>query len=135
MSIAAVLELGTYTASCNGLAWLGSQVNALLPYRFKYVLIRVTVDETSKLIVRGSSSAEYHNDVLHMAVNETRVRNGAVQALGGGRIEHDVSARSVRVFGYSMAFGSAVHEVAAEIVRRSYPWYDRQAVTVSYDGY
>ena len=107
----------------------------LLACRFKYILIRVTIDGRSKLIVRGSSCAEYHNDILRMTAAEASLPIRALHALGGGRIDHDKANKRVHVYGYSMAFGPAVHEITAEIVRRKYPWYDQSSLTVSYEGY
>lgn len=89
----------------------------------------------SKLILRGSGLAEYHNDILQMTVAETGVRSKCFQVLGGGRMSHDVEHKRVHIYGYSVAFGPAVHEVTAELVRRSHPWYEPDAITVSYEGY
>ena len=103
--------------------------------------MRVTVpvegsaSTTSKLIVRGDRECGYHNDVVQRTVAELRVSSKCVEALGGGRIEHDEEAGCVSIFGYSMAFGPAVHEVSAAIVRQAYPWYAASAVSVNYEGY
>lgn len=55
--------------------------------------------------------------------------------LGGGRIEHHPDQGVVSIYGYSAAFGPACHEVAAQLVRKWYPMYDPDCVTISYEGY
>ena len=55
--------------------------------------------------------------------------------LGGGRIEHYPEQGCCSVYGYSVAFGPAAHEVAAAIIRRAFPRYDPRMVMVSYEGY
>ena len=112
--------------------------------RFKYIIIRLsdpvaTDGGRSKLLVRGDRHSGYHNDVLQRAKREVRMTPGcaglALEPLGGGRIEHLPGEGSVLVYGYSMAFGPAVHEVAVEIVRRAFPWYEADRVRAEYAGY
>jgi hypothetical protein len=55
-----------------------------------------------------------------------------VEVLGGGRMEVDVKARSIAIFGYSSAFGAAPHEVTQALVQR---WRPFATVTSSYEGY
>lgn len=110
-----------------------------LPWcRFKYVLLRVTSagGEHSKLLVRGYKACAYHDDVVRETKDELRGSGLHLSVLGGGRIEHKPhGSPRVHVFGFSSAFGPAVHEVSAVIVRRAFPFYDDEDVTVSYDGY
>lgn len=56
-----------------------------------------------------------------------------LQVLGGGRIEHYPEQQVVSVYGYSAAFGPAVHEVAAGLIQKAYPFYN--GITWSYEGY
>jgi phosphohistidine phosphatase len=109
---------------------------------FKYVLLRLTDASSgrSKLLVRGSTGAAYHNHILQHAKaalpsqvgGEAAAASLDVQVLGGGRIEHYPEQRTISVYGYSAAFGPAVHEVTAGLVRKWHPW---ASVTHSYDGY
>ncbi|GLC73499.1 hypothetical protein PLESTF_001384300 [Pleodorina starrii] len=108
----------------------------------KYVLARLWDPRVegdgagrSKLLVWGDARAPYHNDVLQKAKAMARPMGLQVTPLGGGRIRHDPEARAVQVYGYSAAFGPAPHEVAAALIHRWFPLYDRQSITVSYDGY
>lgn len=102
---------------------------------FKYVLIRVSSPDTaqSKLIVRGHKSCSYHNDVLQRTKRELHGTGLRLEVCGGGRITHDPAAKKCSIFGYSVAFGPAVHEISATLVRQQYPFYDE--ITVSYEGY
>lgn len=119
---------------------------------FKYVLLRVTDTRSgvSKLAVWGDARADYHNLVLQKAKQLAAQLSPAglkVQPLGGGRIEHLPDKKVMNVFGYSVAFGPAVHEVSAALLRRFYPLYDAAGssngdspsggagIAVSYDGY
>ena len=95
--------------------------------------------ERSKVIVRGDRCCGYHNDVLLATKSEVSVLPDAPQLrleqLGGGRIMHHPATGKVKVYGYSMAFGPAVHEVAAALIRQTYPWYAPDGVSVDYEGY
>jgi phosphohistidine phosphatase len=102
------------------------------------VLLRITSADAqhSKLVVRGYSRCEYHNDVLQATKAELRVSGLHVGVIGGGRILHEPANKPcVSVFGYSSAFGAALHEVSAVIIRRAFPMYNEDDVTVSYEGY
>lgn len=87
----------------------------------------------SKLIVRGHKSCAYHNDVLQRTKRELHGKGLSLDVCGGGRITHDPAAKRFTIFGYSVAFGPAVHEISAAIIRQQHPFYDQ--VTVSYEGY
>lgn len=100
----------------------------------KYVLLRVATrsngEYTSKLIVRGDPRASYHNHIYTQAKAE--LRQFDLDVLGGGRIVVDDEIRQISVYGYSAAFGAAVHEVSRTILLQTYPLY---GIGVSYEGY
>ncbi len=100
----------------------------------KYVLIRVGAMDNgqykSKFIVRGDPRAAYHNHIFTQAKAE--LRQFDLDVLGGGRIVVDDDQRRISVYGYSAAFGAAVHEVSLSVLRQAHPLYD---IDVSYDGY
>ncbi|KAK9804810.1 hypothetical protein WJX72_006897 [[Myrmecia] bisecta] len=100
---------------------------------FKYVLLRVSdAQGSSKLVVRGSAAASWHQDVLDAASREAAQYRLKVEPLGGGRIEHHADTKVISIYGYSSAFGQAPHAVTAGLVRKWFPLHD---VTVSYEGY
>lgn len=114
---------------------------------FKYVLLRVhhhtsknnntnssPPPSSSKLIVRGDSRAPYHDDIRRQAVKEVQLVDPSltVTPVGGGRMEHKVEGRVIDVYGFSSAFGCAVHDVTAVILRK---WMALHDVCVRYDGY
>lgn len=112
---------------------------------FKYTLMRLWDPAAegeadggmskSKLLVWGDTRASYHMDVLQKA-KALAVQYGLkVTPLGGGRIRHDPERRTIEVYGYSAAFGPAPHEVSAAMLHRWYPLYDKESITVSYEGY
>ena len=98
----------------------------------KYVLIEV---ERSRLFVRGSESAAYHKDAARPFTAQCRKLGVAYDVLGGGRIEHSTSAKTIKVYGFSYGFpwrGAPLHEEAAKLLRRDYPSF---TVTTSNEGY
>jgi len=115
---------------------------------FKYVLLRVHYHtsnintdtdispslSSSKLIVRGDNRAPYHDDIRRQAVKEVQLVDPSltVTPVGGGRMDHDVEGRVIDVYGFSSAFGCAVHDVTAVILRK---WMALHDVHVRYDGY
>ncbi|CAG9466176.1 unnamed protein product [Pedinophyceae sp. YPF-701] len=110
----------------------------------KYVLMRASEagagtgpdgQQRSKLIVWGHPAAAYHMNVLERCKAEARKLGLNVEPLGGGRIEHFESSGVIHVYGYSQAFGPAPHHVSAAILRRMFPFYDPDSITVSYEGY
>lgn len=102
------------------------------------MLLRVTSADAqhSKLVVRGYKRCEYHNDVVRVTKEDLRGSGLHVGVIGGGRILHEPGSKPcVTVFGYSSAFGPAVHEVSAVLIQRAFPMYDADDVAVSYEGY
>uniref|UniRef100_UPI00398E49C2 14 kDa phosphohistidine phosphatase n=1 Tax=Pristiophorus japonicus TaxID=55135 RepID=UPI00398E49C2 len=104
---------------------------------FKYVLIRVGRDCGSgpggeKDIVRGWASAEYHADIYDEACAEIEKQGLHCECQGGGRIKHDSGAKTIHVYGYSMGFGRAKHEITMKILKAKYPDY---SVTWADEGY
>ncbi|XP_072096692.1 14 kDa phosphohistidine phosphatase isoform X2 [Mobula birostris] len=51
---------------------------------------------------------------------------------GGGRIRHDNGEKKIHVYGYSMGFGRAKHEITTQILKVKYPDY---TVTWADEGY
>ena len=102
----------------------------------KYVLARVGDGMgRSVLVVRGRVDASYHNDCLEWLQLEARALGmPVVEVLGGGRLEVGAGVSRVVVYGHSMAFGPAPHELTAELFRRYTPakWAD---VRIDYGGY
>jgi hypothetical protein len=135
---------GSHTSSSSSSSsgsWVGNEFSEvdIDQGQFKYVLLRLTDprdSSRSKLLVRGHAAAAYHNHILQHTKAEVQqlAPEGHldVQVLGGGRIEHLMEQRVIRVYGYSAAFGPAVHEVAAGLLKKCYPFHD---VAWSYEGY
>lgn len=103
---------------------------------FKYVLLRLVNDKErySKLIVRGDSRAPYHSDIYGITQMEVEAMDPGLrlETVGGGRMNHVMDERMIHIYGYSVAFGQAPHDVTADIIRRAMPFHD---VVVSYEGY
>jgi hypothetical protein len=119
--------------------WSGWRLPAvgLTAGTFKYVLLRVREaggGGRARLVVRGHAHAAYHNHVLQAAKAEASAVDPGleVEVLGGGRMEVEVEARRVRVYGYSAAFGPAPHEVTAALLRR---WLPLAEIEWAYEGY
>lgn len=56
--------------------------------------------KNSKLIVRGSAKCEYHSDILSQTESAAS-KKLQFKCLGGGRIQHDPSAKTMKVYGHS----------------------------------
>ena len=70
--------------------------------RFKYVLIQVTdPDGNTYHLVRGHAGPTYayHYNVATPTVNKLREAGWKHEVLGGGRIEHNVEAKKILVYG------------------------------------
>ena len=108
---------------------------------FKYVLMRLRDQRCgrSKLMVWGATAAGYHNHIYQYAKGVVRklCPSGMLQldVLGGGRIEHYPEQGVLSVYGYSAAFGPAPHELSAAVLRRWYPLYGPDGISISYEGY
>ncbi|CAD7699071.1 unnamed protein product [Ostreobium quekettii] len=118
-------------------SWAGDSVDDVRidTGRFKYVMLRVGDGDRSKLVVRGSTAAKYHMNLLEAAKKEYGHLGLDLEPVGGGRIEHDPGMGSLSIYGYSSAFGQAVHDVAAALCVRWMLLYDATGINVSYDGY
>ena len=98
--------------------------------RFKYMLVRLKKGDRSKIIVRGKKKFSRHQEILEELKVETDAAGLEATPLGGGRMEHDVAAEDISIYGHSATFGTAVHHVTAVLCRRSFPHYKR--IHVSY---
>uniref|UniRef100_A0A0K0F9U1 Sex-regulated protein janus-B n=1 Tax=Strongyloides venezuelensis TaxID=75913 RepID=A0A0K0F9U1_STRVS len=100
---------------------------------FKYILIEATDKSTkeSKMIVRGYGNCPYHADILDN-VKEKETKDVKFRCVGGGRINHDKDRKNILVYGYSVGYGKADHQVSVDILKKDYPDYD---ITFSNEGY
>ncbi|XP_041048803.1 14 kDa phosphohistidine phosphatase-like [Carcharodon carcharias] len=102
---------------------------------FKYVLIRVWQANGSgqeKNIVRGWASAEYHADIYDQVSTWIEKQGLHCECQGGGRINHNSAEKKIHVYGYSMGFGRANHEITTAILKSRYPDH---SVTWANEGY
>ncbi|KAJ3605046.1 hypothetical protein NHX12_027097 [Muraenolepis orangiensis] len=104
---------------------------------FKYVLVRVHSkeegDDSEIDIVRGYAWAEYHADIYDKVSGQ--LEKGGVldcECVGGGRIKHEPTTKKIHIYGYSMGFGRANHQVSMEKLKVRYPQYE---VTWDNEGY
>ncbi|XP_070581896.1 14 kDa phosphohistidine phosphatase-like [Ptychodera flava] len=101
---------------------------------FKYILIKVSSKSgESKTIVRGDALSDYHSDVFDKTAPGIKALGLNCEALGGGRIDHSSTKKSILVYGYSMGYGQADHSVACELLKKHYP--DYKSITFSNEGY
>jgi phosphohistidine phosphatase len=105
---------------------------------FKYILIKIseTGSTRSKFSVRGYTFAEYHADIYQKAKLEVASDGVECEVAGGGRIKHQPpsagSTGSILVYGYSIAYGKADHEISVECLKRTFPNY---SISFSDEGY
>ena len=99
---------------------------------FKYIQIRVTAGNAEKIIVRGSRDAGYHADVFDDCAPQIKALSLTAECIGGGRIKHDSTNKTLDVYGYSMGFGRADHKITVAKLKDFYPGYK---ITWSDEGY
>ena len=101
---------------------------------FKYIQIACKMpDGSQQLVVRGWADCPYHADVLEkFDATENQSQQCQLSCPGGGRIEHDVPAKKIKIFGYSQGFGRCDHAETQRIVQQDFPDYE---VTWSNEGY
>ena len=46
------------------------------------------------------------------------------KCVGGGRILHDPTVKSILVYGYSQGYGRADHSIAHKLLKEKYPSYE-----------
>ncbi|KAK5650563.1 hypothetical protein RI129_001592 [Pyrocoelia pectoralis] len=108
---------------------------------FKYILLELRggSPDDKKILVRGYGVCNYHVDVNDMVTDELQklklkgeVDQWNTKVLGGGRIIHDSSNKTIKVYGYSQAYGKADHATTVELLRKVYSDYD---ISWSDEGY
>lgn len=94
---------------------------------FKYVLIevRIPVGSSSKLIVRGMTSADYHAESAEPTLRQIDSAGLQHKVIGGGRIRYVAQSKSITVYGYSMGYpwpnGEYKNELVATMIKRNFP--------------
>ncbi|XP_015908841.1 14 kDa phosphohistidine phosphatase [Parasteatoda tepidariorum] len=104
---------------------------------FKYILVKVydpdDEDGTMKYIVRGSGDAEFHGDIYEVTTPAIEALGLECECVGGGRIKHNPSEKTIHVYGYSQGYGRADHLITCRLLKEKYPDYTK--IDFSNDGY
>lgn len=84
----------------------------------KFILVRVTFDRESKVILRAST-AEFHNGIYMELLNnlDKEVKAGVE---GGGKLHVFPDEKRIRLWGESTAFGPPDYKVAEKLLHRKY---------------
>ncbi|XP_046576376.1 14 kDa phosphohistidine phosphatase-like [Haliotis rubra] len=93
---------------------------------FKYILCKIYEGANTsdfKYIVRGVPSAEFHADIYDVLDAKLESEGIMCECVGGGKIEHDPDAKTIRIFGKSQGYGQANHEKSMQILRDKFPAY------------
>jgi phosphohistidine phosphatase len=92
---------------------------------YKYVLIHASdhASDTEKTLVRGFD-VPYHADVATPTIEELENCGFAVTVLGGGRISHSSTERTISIYGFSYSFGLPDHSITADLCRATFPGYE-----------
>lgn len=86
-----------------------------------------------KYIVRGYKSCGYHIDIFEKVEPQIQALKCKAKCVGGGRILHDPTVKSILVYGYSQGFGRADHTVSHKLLKESFP--DYEDIQWSNEGY
>ena len=111
---------------------------------FKYVLIKISrknkeegekgkkgKDSHEKVLVRGFAWAGYHADIFD-DVEEKLGKEWNCECLGGGRIQRSENGKQIKVYGYSVGFGKADHELTVSLLKKN---WSKAEITWSNEGY
>lgn len=104
--------------------------------KFKYILMKVhdpEKDREFKHIVRGYTKACYHADIYDKFSPNIEARGLDCECVGGGRINHEPSKKSIHIYGYSQGYGRADHSITHSIIQRKFG--SEYEITWSNDGY
>ncbi|XP_043275106.1 14 kDa phosphohistidine phosphatase-like [Venturia canescens] len=127
-----VYNFGTMATSLDKITDVDIDANGI----FKYILVHVhdDVNKQSKPIVRGYAKCTWHADIYDEIANEIKPLGPGLdtECVGGGRINHDATAKSINVYGYSQGFGKADHRISVDLLKKKYPDY---VITWSDEGY
>ncbi|XP_060133497.1 14 kDa phosphohistidine phosphatase-like [Zootoca vivipara] len=74
-------------------------------------------------IVRGSASAELHNQLYEKICCELEKMGCMCKCLGGGKIDHNSKDKKIHVSGNS-AYGKADHSMTVAILKKTFKDYD-----------
>ncbi|KAL9889277.1 sex-regulated protein janus-A-like [Glossina fuscipes fuscipes] len=86
-----------------------------------------------QLFLRTFSRKIYISAYIYERVSASCAALGlATECLGGGRIEHNPSAKLIKVYGYSQGFGKADHSETKKILLTKYKDY---TIEISDEGY
>lgn len=99
--------------------------------RQKYVLIQVTAPIFPEPIylVRARMHASYHKDAAQptlQQLNQSAIPGLTYIVLGGGRIEHNLKDKEIKIYGHSYGFpweSGYKHEISAAVVEKQFPDY------------
>eukprot|EP00916_Digyalum_oweni_P023484 GHVL01038941.1.p1 GENE.GHVL01038941.1~~GHVL01038941.1.p1 ORF type:complete len:184 (-),score=47.37 GHVL01038941.1:565-1041(-) len=100
--------------------------------RCKYALIKIIHNNNEIYIVRSLKSAKYHYECTLQVQEQVERIGGEMKILGGGRILYDSKNKKIDIFGHSMQFGLADHQITSNEIKKVYPDY---TVTWSNEGY
>lgn len=91
--------------------------------KYKYILVNVIDPKSnqSKLIVRGFSDCQYHDNIFQKIKPTLEEKGLKAEVLGGGKIVFESDKKSINVFGESTAFGPADHQKSVSILEKIYP--------------
>jgi phosphohistidine phosphatase len=103
----------------------------------KYVQIEVRNAATGaeRILIRHDTESDFHIQVADATLREAHFRGADATVLGGGRISVtglDGDAPVVKIYGYSVQYGRADHEITQGFIENAYP---KAEVTWTNDGY
>lgn len=103
--------------------------------RFKYVLIKLKDKSTKKFryIIRGYSWASFHAAMIDQLANDLKGTSLSCKCVGGGRILHTPEEKKIFVYGYSVCYGRADHNITVSMLKKKFSEYT--SITFSNDGY
>src|SRR3989344_9469977 len=74
---------------------------------YKFIVAKLTDSNGGeKLVVRAQENCGYHNDILNLLRHEVRPSGLNARCIGGGRIEINPEAKTIRIWSKRGGFGA-----------------------------
>jgi len=97
---------------------------------FKFILIDIDTKNLNQndpqqsenlQLVRGTKRLEFHADISEEFENMYPKYSSGIVKRSGGWLSYNPQARTIEIYGKSIAYGPSDHEIVRKIIQSSYP--------------
>ncbi|KAI3378662.1 hypothetical protein SNEBB_005590 [Seison nebaliae] len=94
------------------------QVNILENGDYKYMLMKNKKD--SKYYIRSYDGCNFHYEIMEKFQKQNGLKSKEVDSCGGGRITFLSKDKQIKIYGHSVDFGPADHNIGAKMLKEYY---------------